>query len=89
MFSVWCFGVPSVYSIALLYPWLFGYTKHDLNIYSCFEKNSLGLGPSTHKHASWRAGDKPSQLVMSALSAPFTRSDAASDERTDEAVVFV
>jgi len=28
-------------------------------------------------------------LVMSALSAPFTRSGAASDERTDEAVVFV
>ena len=44
----------------------------------------------TQKHASWLArGDKPSQLVMSALSAPFTRSDAASDARTDEAVVFV
>ena len=64
MLTVCCFGVSSVYSIALLYSWLFGYIKHDLNKYSCFEKISVGLGPCTHKHASWLArGDKQSQQL--------------------------
>ena len=60
------FGVMVHYCSSLLfvYSMLFGYIKHDLNKYSCFDKISVGLGPCTHKHASWLArGDKPSQQL--------------------------
>ena len=40
------------------------FIKHELNKYSRIKKNSAGLGPCTHKHASWLArGDTPSQQL--------------------------
>ena len=89
---LWC-------NIALCYSLLFGYIKHELNKYFRFEKivwlvwglaqaqpgaRWLMKPPRAMRHTAVRRNS-----VMSTLSAPFTRSDAASDERTDEAVVFV